>query len=114
MKDTRHVPDGTTATPTPAPVPTNESSEFLKDPRTLDGSSQTLAPTGRRDLPSSGVLLEIGNVLANRYEILEILGEGGMGAVYKAQDLQLEREVALKVIRPELASDPEILQRFKH
>src|SRR5215472_16756975 len=37
-----------------------------------------------------------------------------MGAVYKAQDLQLEREVALKVIRPELASDPEILQRFKY
>jgi serine/threonine protein kinase/tetratricopeptide (TPR) repeat protein len=94
-------------------VPTNESSEYLEGPKTLDGSSATLAPTGRRDLPSSGVLLEIGNVLANRYEILEILGEGGMGAVYKAKDLQLEREVALKVIRPELASDPDILQRFK-
>jgi eukaryotic-like serine/threonine-protein kinase len=61
----------------------------------------------------AGVLLELGSVLANRYEILEIIGEGGMGAVYKARDLHLEREVALKVIRPELASDPEILQRFK-
>jgi eukaryotic-like serine/threonine-protein kinase len=61
----------------------------------------------------AGVLLEPGSVVANRYEILEIIGEGGMGAVYKARDLQLEREVALKVIRPELASDPEILQRFK-
>lgn len=114
MKNVGHVPEGTTATPTPAPVPTNESSEFPETPRTLDGSSATLAPSGRRDFPSSGPLLEIGNVLANRYKILEILGEGGMGAVYKAQDLQLEREVALKVIRPELASDPDILQRFKH
>jgi len=36
-----------------------------------------------------------------------------MGAVYKARDLQLEREVALKLIKPELANNPEILQRFK-
>lgn len=55
----------------------------------------------------------MGSTLANRYEILQLLGEGGMGAVYKARDLELERDVALKVIRPELASDPEILQRFK-
>jgi serine/threonine protein kinase/Tfp pilus assembly protein PilF len=110
MKNVRHVPDGMTVTPTPAPVSTNESSEFPEDPSTFP----TLVPTAHRELPLSGVLLEIGSVLANRYEILEILGEGGMGAVYKAQDLQLEREVALKVIRPELASDPEILQRFKH
>ena len=114
MKNLRHAPEGTTATPTPAPVPTDESSEFPEGPSTLDGTSPTLAPpTAHRELPS-GVLLKPGNVLANRYEILEILGEGGMGAVYKAQDLQLEREVALKVIRPELASDPEILQRFKY
>src|SRR5215469_14399518 len=110
MKKVGDVPEGTTATPTPAPVPTNESSEFPEDPSTFP----TLVPIARRELPPSGVLLEIGKVLANRYEILEILGEGGMGAVYKARDLQLEREVALKVIRPELASDPEILQRFKH
>lgn len=57
--------------------------------------------------------LEIGAVLANRYEIVEILGEGGMGAVYKARDTELDRIIALKVIRPELAKNPEILQRFK-
>jgi tetratricopeptide (TPR) repeat protein/predicted Ser/Thr protein kinase len=54
-----------------------------------------------------------GSLLGNRYEIIDILGEGGMGAVYKARDRELDRMVALKVIRPELAGRPEILQRFK-
>src|SRR5262249_20967548 len=62
---------------------------------------------------TSALLLPIGSVLANRYEIPQMLGEGGMGAVYKARDNELDRIIALKVIRPELASNPEILQRFK-
>ena len=54
-----------------------------------------------------------GTILADRYEILKMLGEGGMGAVYKAMDRELDRIVALKVIRGELANNPDILQRFK-
>src|SRR6476469_2826603 len=54
-----------------------------------------------------------GTVVAGRYEIIKLLGEGGMGAVYKAKDLELDRLVALKVIRPELAGHPAILKRFK-
>jgi eukaryotic-like serine/threonine-protein kinase len=71
-------------------------------------------PPGSADAAvSTAILLEIGSVLANRYEILELLGEGGMGAVYKAADRELDRIVALKVIRPEMASNSEILARFK-
>lgn len=58
-------------------------------------------------------LLQAGDVLGGRYEIIQLLGEGGMGAVYKALDRELDRPVALKLIRPELASNSSMLARFK-
>jgi serine/threonine protein kinase/tetratricopeptide (TPR) repeat protein len=62
---------------------------------------------------SDPTTLQPGTVLAQRYEIVQILGQGGMGAVYKATDLELNRTVALKVIRPDLARDRAIVDRFK-
>ena len=58
-------------------------------------------------------ILQPGTVLGQRYMIMQLLGEGGMGAVYKAKDRELNRMVALKVIRPDLARNESIIQRFK-
>jgi len=54
-----------------------------------------------------------GTAFGSRYRIESLLGEGGMGAVYKAYDTELGRTVALKLVRPELATSPQTMQRFK-
>jgi len=54
----------------------------------------------------------IGEIVGN-YRVLKKLGEGGMGTVYLTRDLSLEREVALKIISPELARNPSLMARFR-
>src|ERR1700716_357995 len=80
-------------------------------PRATSAWSMAVAPPP--DAPYAQGEELVGTVLAERYEILQLLGQGGMGAVYKARDTELERFVALKLIRADLASNPEILRRFK-
>jgi len=55
-----------------------------------------------------------GTTLAGRYEIIEELGRGGMGNVYRVEDKKTKEELALKLIKPEIASDKKTLERFSN
>ena len=55
-----------------------------------------------------------GTLFAGRYEIIEELGKGGMGKVYKALDKDIHEEVAIKLLKPEIAADERILERFRN
>src|SRR6516165_6983264 len=89
-----------------------ESPTGPESPGTSEDWAASKNVSGGITLTPQGTL-EPGTVLGQRYEILKLLGEGGMGAVYKARDRELDRLVALKVIRSELAGQPSVLQRFK-
>src|ERR1700754_3920731 len=83
-----------------------------------------MAPTERPPEPASAVAQTevassprprdpwLGRVLDERYRITERLGEGGMGAVFVAEHLKLRKQVAIKVIRAELAGNGEVAVRF--
>jgi len=57
--------------------------------------------------------LERGSLFAGRYQVIEELGSGGMGKVYKVYDEKIKEIVALKLIRPELSTKPKTLERFR-
>jgi len=65
-------------------------------------------------LETPTVELTRGTVFASRYEIIEELGKGGMGRVYRVEDKKIKEEVALKLIKPEVASDKKTIERFSN
>src|SRR5450432_3630476 len=94
-------------------VGSGESSSPSSSAATIaDASPLPGSPVPAENL-SSTTFFAPGTLLSARYQVLRILGQGGMGAVYQARDQELDRIIALKVIRPELAANPSILARFK-
>src|ERR671922_1465178 len=57
--------------------------------------------------------MNVGQMLADRYALEELVGEGGMSRVYRARDTVLERQVAIKVLHEHFSRDPEYVERFR-
>ena len=78
------------------------------------GADQT---GGGQDARASGQMdnlqARLQRVVQGKYELKRMLGKGGMGAVFLAQDLTLEREVAIKVLPPDFTQDPQVVKRFQ-
>ncbi len=98
------APSGAGVTSTPTIAPAHASSGQASSRRTPAGSFASFS--GPSTLPA-------GFDIGHRYRVVKLLGRGGMGAVYRVRDLELERDVALKLIRPEIAEDQATLDRFK-
>jgi serine/threonine-protein kinase len=57
--------------------------------------------------------LEVGQVIENKYRIIRLLGEGGMGAVYEGENIRINRRVAIKILHPAFTSNTDVVQRFE-
>ncbi len=87
------------------------ATEMLEDFVSDAGTFQVLAaaPT----ITESGFERRLRRALGDDYELLEEIGAGGFGRVYRARDLALERDVAIKVLHPALTADPGVVERFR-
>jgi TolB-like protein/tRNA A-37 threonylcarbamoyl transferase component Bud32 len=73
---------------------------------------QVISATQTLETPTEE--LTRGSIFAGRYEIIEKLGKGGMGSVYRVEDTKIKQEVALKMIKPEIARDKKTIERFRN
>jgi len=72
----------------------------------------TSAPT--KTIQAEKKELTIGSIFAGRYQVIEELGKGGMGKVYKVMDKDIDEKVALKLLNPEIAADEHTIKRFRN
>lgn len=90
-------------------VPTGQEQSTARAETSQDSAVPT--PAALRRPKSIDIALPV--VVGNRYKLIEMRGGGGMAKVYRAFDLTLERDVAVKIINPELRNDPEFDARFQ-
>jgi serine/threonine protein kinase/tetratricopeptide (TPR) repeat protein len=94
-------------------LPNAETQRFCGDCGTslvLDEGAEVTRTT-TLNLPTPP--LPPGSIFAGRYRIIEELGKGGMGRVFRALDKKLDEEIAIKFIRPDLTEDPKMVERFR-
>jgi len=77
-------------------------------------SAEDIEESHTKTLKTQKEELTTGFTFANRYQIIEELGKGGMGRVYKAIDKEVNAKIAIKLIKPEIASHKKIIQRFRN
>lgn len=77
-------------------------------------SSEDISVPQTKTLKTPIKELTRGTTFASRYEIIEELGKGGMGKVYRVEDTKIKEEIALKLINPEIASDRRTIERFSN
>lgn len=78
----------------------------------LDGNEPSLSVT--RTIETRAEELTRGMTFAGRYEIIESLGTGGMGAVYRAYDTKIKEEISIKILKPEIATNKKTIERFSN
>jgi serine/threonine protein kinase/tetratricopeptide (TPR) repeat protein len=91
-----------------------DTSRFCADCGTQLPPAKEIRPEVTETLETSARELTTGSTFAGRYQVIEELGKGGMGKVYRAVDKKLNEEVAIKLIKPEIALDKGTLARFQN
>ncbi len=89
-------------------------SEFCKKCATALPSSKEIPASPTKTLETPTEELTTGSTFAGRYQIIEELGKGGMGEVYKVLDKEVNAKIALKLIKPEIAADKKTIERFRN
>jgi serine/threonine-protein kinase len=89
-------------------------SKFCKECGTNITSHDEAQPSITRTIETPREELTTGSIFAGRYQIIEELGRGGMGKVYRVLDKKLCEEIALKLIKPEIATDKQTVERFSN